>query len=88
MTKTEITLSRLERELLKDLVRNLSRIAGSMEDDEDDETDLMDQAIGTEAGQVARRFESWDDATEWRENGHARNVYGVPELTEEGEYHE
>lgn len=88
MTNTEISLGRVETELLKDLVRNVSRIASAMEDDEDDETDLMDQAIGTEAGHVKKRFESWDDAEEWRDNGHARNVYGIPALTEEGEYHE
>ena len=43
----------------------------------------MSQAIGTEAGEVAKRFESWDDAREWQESGHARNVYSMPSLTRE-----
>lgn len=45
-------------------------------------TEIMEQAIGTEAGSVAKRFESWDDAREWQENGHARNIYSMPRLTE------
>lgn len=45
-------------------------------------SDILDQAIGTEAGQVVERFESWDDANEWRDDGHARNLYGMPQLTE------
>jgi len=53
---------------------------------EEEQTPLLDQAIGTEAGQVAKRFESWDDAKEWCDDGHARNVYSMPTLTEAGEY--
>lgn len=47
---------------------------------------IEDQAIGTVAGEVVRRFESWDDADTWRENGHARNIYAMPKLTEAGVY--
>jgi len=47
-----------------------------------EDADVLDQAIGTEDGQVSKRFESWDDATEWRDNGHARNIYSMPRLTE------
>jgi len=44
-------------------------------------TDVTEQWIGTEAGQVAKRFETWEKAEEWRE-GHARDVSPMPQLEE------
>ena len=73
---------KIERELATDGGEAIDEAA------ESETTPISDQAIGTEAGQVAKRFESWDDASEWRENGHARNIYGMPRLTEAGEYAE
>jgi len=35
------------------------------------DTNIMDQVIGTEAGTVSKRFESWDDASEWEPTGEA-----------------
>jgi len=44
-------------------------------------SDVMDHIIGTEAGQVVKRFETWEQANEWRE-GHARDVFPMPQLEE------
>ena len=52
---------------------------------ENEKAPITGQMIGTEAGQVAKRFESSDDAAEWRDNGHARDIYPMPRLTEAGE---
>lgn len=51
-------------------------------DSEEDEPLVSDQVIGTEAGRVMKLFDSWDVASEWRDDGHARNIYGIPTLTE------
>lgn len=48
------------------------------------EEDVMSHVIGTEAGQVVARFESWDAASEWRE-GHARDVFAMPRLQDNDE---
>ena len=45
------------------------------------EVSVSDQWIGTEAGHVHKRFETWEQAEEYRE-GHARDVFAMPRLTE------
>lgn len=48
-------------------------------------SDVMEQWIGTEAGQVVKRFETWEQAESWRE-GHARDVFAMPQLETSGEH--
>jgi len=49
-----------------------------------DRDPALDHWIGTEAGQVHKRFESWDQAKEYRQ-GHARDVFSMPRLEEADE---